>query len=420
MADVNGSRRPAGKSLSSPSRVFTATFLALNVVPGAAILLFGLQENLYSQHTVETYTEGARLFLLGSALFLTAFSMGAMLARARRPVHSRSPVSLRTVPPSFIRICRTLGIVLLLIYLATDGLSKLTQLGGGLGAWEFRTYTVNNAGRLATAAIEISRRIFLPIWVSRTLAAGPAGEPGRYRRQVALGAICLLLAAAATLDRYPFLLSIALFAYVQIRCSSGVRDRAMRGATYAGIAVMVGGAVSMLQRNVISFGPMEAIALGWEFLMGRLLTVPAQISIELSFIEFPVGRDRLNLQYTRLNALFGGRYLRIGDADARFVTPVGAVGDLWRNLGFTGIGFCALFLGILFGYVDRAHRASTHEAQVVLEFMSVSLGFYMVYGVFFSQGVFASIAAVVGLAWVVLHSRKVAVRSLHPQQDMVP
>ena len=73
---------------------------------------------------------------------------------------------------------------------------------------------------------------------------------------------------------------------------------------------------------------------------------PSLTSYRYSFELIRNANDFLYLKYSRLFSLISGNYVNSSSADSIFVTPVGIVGDLWRNFGNLGI--------FIFGFITTS------------------------------------------------------------------
>jgi hypothetical protein len=90
-------------------------------------------------------------------------------------------------------------------------------------------------------------------------------------------------------------------------------------------------------------------------------------------------------------ALFGRDLIGSRTELSFFVTPVGAIADIWRNFGWSGVILVALGLGWFIKKIDNFTYRSFRIFWVVSTFNIFSLCFYFIFGLFFSQGVFFQI-----------------------------
>ncbi len=93
------------------------------------------------------------------------------------------------------------------------------------------------------------------------------------------------------------------------------------------------------------------------------------------------------MKYSRLSALFGGTYVGTNTDTSIFVTPVGFVGDIWRNFGYLGVVFFSYVLGVIFQFLDRDSRKLSSPMGIAFNFTILTLSFYLTNGFMFSQGV---------------------------------
>lgn len=166
--------------------------------------------------------------------------------------------------------------------------------------------------------------------------------------------------------------------------------------------------MTYLQYNVLDVGFQQVISSGFYFFWHRVFTAPTIASIELSFITVPAFEDFLYLKYSRFSSLFGGVYIGTNSDTSIFVTPVGFVGDIWRNFGYWGI-FCVSFiLGVIFQFLDKNSMKLSTPMAIAFNFTILTLAFYLTNGVMFSQGVIIQIVFVIFV--VFFFSRKIIVK----------
>ena len=94
------------------------------------------------------------------------------------------------------------------------------------------------------------------------------------------------------------------------------------------------------------------------------------------------------MRYSRLIALFTGNYIGALLDVSLYITPVGVVADVWRNMGYLGIIIVGIFFGVYFHTIDRLIKLTDPITKVATSFTVISLVFYFFYGTFFSQGLF--------------------------------
>jgi len=387
----------------SPTMLFFCTFVLLNLLPGLFIYFSKYQEGLYIITSEVLYTTATELYLIAIFIFLFTFSVsryilfggGSWFSLRYKNIPSlkyaidKNRVQLFLIPFYIAWI----GVALIWIYVAMGGYEKLLSLGSGMDSWEFRLIGYDDRSRFLIAALEASRRVLLPYAALYFFMIRSIGV--RFPKWfVTFLLFTQFVGAIVTLDRAPILLFFIMLIYVKLCQGSGILYFVK---IFSGIFITVlllGGVTTFIQYNLSGFSLVDVLTTGLDFFIHRSVIVPSIASIELSFHYFPIDSEKLLLIYSRLFALIRGDYVGSQEILSIYVTPVGAIADIWRNLGFLGIFFVAIFLGWYFRCLDDFIRKSSPVMWVVGSFNVLSLCFYYVFGVFFSQGVFFQMALV--------------------------
>jgi oligosaccharide repeat unit polymerase len=383
----------------SPSAIFITVFVLLNLLPALYIYFWNHQENLYIGISSAAYREATRLYIGCILIFVTVLvvSRYVLFRGASRLlyIHDSPPrgdaVAWRLRPRilNIVKVLGLIGVALTFLYLLFGGYEKLLLLGSDLGSRDFRLIGFDDRSRVLIAGLELSRRLLLPI---AALLLMVAWKVGLHRRKLWLLALLLLsqvLAAAMTLDRAPVLLFVVMLIYPAL-CMH--RDRwQLVGTVFKTIAIIivVAGITTFLQYNVLGFDVWLVLTTGIAFLLHRTILVPSIASIELGFTLFPADSEKLLLAYSRLRALFGSPYIGSQEQLSIYVTPVGAIADVWRNFGLLGVVVVPLILGWFLQRCDVMTRRAAPLVWIVSSFNMFSLALYLVFGVMFSQGVLA-------------------------------
>jgi hypothetical protein len=373
-----------------PSTAILWSFMALDLIPAFFIYVFGYQENLYAYFDPGVYATAAKLYLSTSFAFIAAVLVGSRLF-SRIPQFVALKPSTQGVDDQLASRFGIVGMLLTAIYFVLGGYKKLTLLGTNIDAWTFRTIGYNDTNRILTAGLEVSRRILLPMSLVILLSRPKAERSKQDRNRIRLIAAAQLLGSVMTLDRFPIMLLMFAFMYFKV---IGMRSRLAAARALVGRMgglLLAAGATTFIQYNQTSFKFTDVVFVGWRFLVHRLLTVPSVAAIELSFVNFPKGTTPLYLSYSRLGALIGRRYVGIQQESSLYVTPCGAVGDAWRNFGWPGVFFLGLALGAFGAWLDTIFAEADVRARPIVVFSAVSICFYLIFGVAFSQGVVAQV-----------------------------
>lgn len=378
----------------SPTVIFLTIFLGFQFIPGIYMYIFNIQENLYFE--VRNYSEATLLYVISVALFISTVAFVRYIVWPgdvffkKTFFNSLNTVKIYTkhkkmlaLPNGFV----IFSIISVSLYFAMGGYEKLLKLGTGIDVWEYRLIGYDDRPRILTAILEISRRVFLPVALLYYLILRSIG--GKVSRRLLFALFFIqLVAASMTMDRAPFFVLIIIFIY---KYFSELRKRKdLIKYTIISLVFMISGAgiITNLQYNITSFSFFDVIIMGFDFFIHRTWLVPSIAPIELSFSLFDISASKLHLQYSRLGALVTGNYVGTSEVDSIFVTPVGAVGDIWRNFGFIGLIVVAAFIGCYFKVLDRLAKKMSLISLLVGNFLVIALCFYWVMGVFFSQGAF--------------------------------
>jgi hypothetical protein len=295
------------------------------------------------------------------------------------------------------------GCVLVWIYFVFGGYEKILAYGSGMDAYAYRLIGYDDRDRSLIASIEAARRIVLPFVFLYFYKLFKISDNFRGIGYVIFVLITLFVGSVLTLDRAPILLFFLLFIYIKFTEGIGKKELIVLGVSTLIIIIAGGGLVTFLQYNISNFSIIDVIGTGLNFIWHRTILVPSIASIELSFSLFPFGADKLLMQYSRLGALLGFDYIGSTTDLSVYVTPVGAIADIWRNFGIVGCIAVGFILGIYFSWADYFVRRADPLVQVAGSFTAISLSFYFIFGLFFSQGVFFQMVFFMGILW---YSRK--------------
>lgn len=380
----------------SPTALFFLTFVLLNLIPGLYIYIFQYQEGLYITTVEKLYTTATELYILMTLVFLLVFSASRYIIFAGGVWFSKRCVDLSDLRgivvskkiqmfklPSYLA---WIGVISIWVYFVMGGYEKLLSLGSGMDAWEFRLIGYDDRSRFLIAALEAARRVLLPYAALYFFVVRSIGV------RLSIWLLVFLLftqfvGAVVTLDRAPILLFFLMLIYVKLCRGTSIGYLVKVGSGIFITIVLLGGFTTFIQHNLSGFSIIDVITTGLDFFIHRSVVVPSIASIELSFHLFPLNSEKLQLAYSRLTALIGGNYVGSQEDLSIYVTPVGAIADIWRNFGILGVVVVAIFLGWYFRCLDDFIRKSSPVMWVVGSFNVLSLCFYYIYGVFFSQGV---------------------------------
>lgn len=397
-----------------PSVAFLLTVFIFNFIPAFYILFMDFNEGLYGTIDTELYRKATRLYVWNIVIFIILFLFyNFLFSRLLRPKRFRFSeiltfvkfnvktfnliIDAKNINRNYfyslnrIKIIYYYGIgscFLVWVYFFTGGYEKIASFGQNIDQWEYRIIGYDDRSRLLIAALELARRVILPFSIIYLLGVRSLSSNFPSKKMIYFLLFTLLLAGVMTLDRGPILLFVVLLAYKQYCFSAGNKSLIKLGIISIFLIIFFGGLVTFLQYNISEFSLTDIFLTGFNFFWHRMILVPSIASIELSYNLFPYGSEKLLLQYSRLGALFGQKYIAIGGADALYVTPCGFIADIWRNFGWVGVSTISIFLGFYFAVLDNLVRTSDPFTRIAVSFSIVSLCFFLIFGVFFSQGVF--------------------------------
>lgn len=123
---------------------------------------------------------------------------------------------------------------------------------------------------------------------------------------------------------------------------------------------------------------------------------PSLTSYRYSFELIRNANDFLYLKYSRLFSLISGNYVNSSSADSIFVTPVGIVGDLWRNFGNLGIFIFGFITTSALNYINLLYKKSNfyiiHLSNLLV---LILVGSVLFGGIFSYQPIFLYILIII-------------------------
>lgn len=376
-----------------PSNIFFAVIFTFQFLPGLYIYLYDIREDFYGiNHGV--YSNASLLYLICTLIFLLVFFIaryiilvGGKLSKNYLPkigktieIYSKNRKMLR-IPRFFLG----LSFIFIFTYFVFGGYEKLMGLGTDIDAKEFRFIGYDDRARILTSALEIARRVLLPVSILYYLLLKKIGI--NISTIFLISIISLqILASAMTFDRAPFFILVVLFAFSYLSGIHTLKGLVTLVCTSLVVIVVLAGIITNLQYNITDFSPIQAAGMGFDFLIHRAWLIPSITPIELSFSLFDIDSNKLLLKYSRLGALITGNYIGSDNEFSIFVTPVGIIGDIWRNFGFYGIFSMPFLFAYYFRILDDLSNRVSIVSLLIGNFLVIALSFYLVMGVVFSQG----------------------------------
>lgn len=402
-------RSPIRRTLG-PTQVMAFVLVMMIIVPTAYIALSDYYTTRWLIHSEAHYRDAAQLALFVSVLFAACMFVGyasfwiapRKAPRFRQasysPISSEQPKAyLIRHNESFFLIRRGrhvywVGLVSALsmwMIFATGGYGKIAQFGEEISQLEYRLIGANDS-RIVTVLIQIARRLILPFCIIYLTVLRLYGAKVSLKYLMFLN-VSLFIGVVITLDRAPLMLMVIMYFYISYIKAKSLTKLGLITASMLSSVVMLGGVTTFIQHNIQDFALDDVVLTGLNFISNRAVMAPNFVPIELSYGLFDFSSDKLNLEHARLLSLFTGNYVGTREDASLYVGPVGAIADIWRNLGVFGIILFGFAIGIFFAYLDVAVRALEPVACAAVTFTVISLTFYFYYGTFFSQGVFLQI-----------------------------
>lgn len=396
-----------------PSHSFLLVLVFLVFLPNAYMYAFDFYSERWVSLGEDNYKEASGLALTSTSLYLFFFILGyATLKIIKKRSAQREFIRIREdqIPNKSLLVSYYSNInvfcilhkhkIILLITVISSflvwvnfilgGYEKISLLGSDMSKQDFRLIGFDDKSRILTAILQIARRLLLPFGIVYIIFIN------RYhniysRKVVAYLLITLVVGIIITLDRAPVMMFIIMVAYIKYCSMRRASQIIYIGPLVVSIIILLGGSLTYIQHNLQDYNFIDVISTGTQFLFNRAILAPNYVPIELSYGKFDLNSDKLLLEYTRLNALFGGAYVGTTELSSQYVSPVGSIADIWRNLGFPGIIAISYMLGLYYGRLDQLVKQCDPVSQCAISFTAITLSFYFLYGTFFSQGVFLQI-----------------------------
>lgn len=373
--------------------------------------------NFYSSFhislSVDEYQSAANLSLTVAIIFFLFFLLGLFffhLTKVKRTISTHKMSSIKVllhnevIVPSFgetryfyilkkHRIYFWSSIILIgcvWFVFFSGGYKKIMAFGQDYSMLEYRLLGGFEDEKIFLAIIQIARRLLLPFFVIYFMLFKKYSSMYSKKFIWVLN-ISLFVSIIITLDRGPLMLMLVMFYYYAYCTSKNISKLfIITTATMIGI-ILSAGFVTFIQYNKSDFGFNDIIVNGLAFILQRAYLAPSFLPIELSYGLFDFDTPKLFLQHSRLFALLGAEYVTTLAENAVYVGPVGAVADIWRNIGMVGIISIGFILGVYFALIDYLQEKVDPITSVCISFTAITLVFYFLYGTFFSQGVFLQI-----------------------------
>lgn len=306
----------------------------------------------------------------------------------------------RTKIDSLASVLGWLSVTMITVYYASGGYMKILSLGStSIDSWEYRLIGFVDVDRLLVAFFEMTRRIMMPYAILVTLTLRIYGFSRNQFRLIVF--VCAgILGAIVNLDRGPIFLYLVMFFFIYFfttNATSVKKYGALLGFTV--LIGVVGSTVTFLQYNIVEFDLSDVYHNFFAVILGRLILDPVRVADIYAFGDPALYGKPLYLEFSRLGALFGREYVGTDHDLSTYVTPVGLIGDVWRNFGMLGAVYISFAHGLVFRILARMLMRLDFAIALPIYFLTLVLSLYLFYAGMFSQGPFALLGAIIVLVW---------------------
>lgn len=397
-----------------PSRIFFYSYLVFNLLPSIYLLSTNYYEGLYDVPDTISYYNALSLNLVVVLLFGIFYTLFSYFLKFffkfknnnstikifdKFNIFNGNVISLSGVDKYIISVKTyklvvyfgLFGSVLVWLYFFTGGYEKLLLIGSDTDQWEFRIISYDDRSRLLIAFLEISRRFILPFTCVYLLVLNSLNL--KYTKSLTIYFLLFtqFLSGVMTLDRGPILLFFIMFVFVKINFEVSRKAYVFFGLiSFLGV-IFLASFLTYIQYNILDFSFAQIVETAFNFIWHRTILVPSIASVELSYFNFPFNSEKLFFAFSRLGAIFGNDYIAIGDENSIYVTPVGFIADIWRNIGLIGVILFSFVFAILFNHLNYLQSKMSPLLRIPYSFTVLSFCFFLIFGVFFSQGIFVHI-----------------------------
>lgn len=390
-----------------PSAAFYLASIILYILPAIYTLISGEERQTFYPQASSLYRQAASsCFIFTSIVLLSILLFQTYLSsrKLRTNLFDLSLVSIADIAfienvykryRSLLIYASLLSLVILSSYVSVVGFSKLALLGSTLDSTSFRFLGFDNVPRFLAVSLELSRKILIPfsIILLITLIRTSTGRLNSPLKLLVLNIFLGLAATVLTFDRFP--LGLLLVAIILPCLLIGRPKRSfLILLVITPLILLLMSWFTYIQYNITNPDFHLVVGSAFDFLLGRVLTIPFDAATQLSFGLDHVHHQSLYLQYSRLLSLFNGVYIGSDEKYSIFVAPVGLFGDLWRNFGWLSVIPFSLSMSILLATLDQYYYASNPCIRMFESLLFFQLLFYLMLGTLFSLGPFVMLLLV--------------------------
>lgn len=197
--------------------------------------------------------------------------------------------------------------------------------------------------------------------------------------------ITFFLVSSTNIDRGP----IALIFFIYIYYFLVVKENGFLKKAIIFILLLTGLSVSLavmtfLQYNILDFDFASIKDLSILIILKRIILDPSLAAYKYSFEIIRESNDFLYLKYSRLFSLFTGNYVNSQSDISIYVSPVGIVGDLWRNFGFIGIFIFGMIVTFSINVVNNKIKNISYYKGHIINLILIMFTATLIFGGLFS------------------------------------
>lgn len=383
---------------------FNLTIIVFFIIP-SSIFAFNIMGDLklFSDWGIAPNPSSSILALKVSAYFLVLFNAFYMLSatgrfslffKIRNIASSNFAFSMNDFQACLLRVFWIYSVLSVSIYFILSGYQKLSLLGSGLEAWDYRMIGFDDTSVALKVLLETSRRVLLPFLLITEIIQRKYRKSADLIHNIYLFLLIVvsLISIASTFDRGPLLVFLMAFIFPLLLLNPNI-SRFINVSAFGLVTIgLLASIATYLQYNVTQFSFDQIILSALQFFLQRVFLDPSVTAISFGFDLFPSDGTFLNFRFSRIGFLFGSAYVGTESANSVFVAPVGVVADAWRNYSYLGVSLTAILNALIAIRVDRyIKNRSTLPFSLSISFVYFSFALFQIFGVFYSMGAFFQI-----------------------------
>jgi hypothetical protein len=347
-----------------PSGIFFWSFVLIYYIP-SIYTIYNLEELSLDNSVCQNYFIANTLFLISIGLsYLVTFfifrkkEIGWKLISKFSINYNidKNNIYIFSILKIFIK---PLNLIFFLFFIFQT-LPKILLIGSDIDPNEFRLLGFDDRSLHLTFILEIARRGVYPI-ICLFLLLFYKKNKMNYDILFYQSWLIFFLISLTNLDRGPIFLFFAIIIFYNLI----IRDNTKFNKYFITLLLIIILSVILalltyVQYNILDFEFETIKNLTFNIILKRIILDPSITSYRYSFELIRNSDDFLHLKYSRLFSLFTGTYINSQSDKSIYVTPVGIVGDLWRNFGYLGIIIFGFFTTLALNYLNNLYIKSSY------------------------------------------------------------